>query len=326
MNRIDRLVAILIHLQSRRIVTAGEIAERFEVSIRTTYRDIRALEEAGVPILSEPGKGYSIMEGYRLPPVMFTHQEATALLTASKLVEKLTDNSLKNNYESALYKIKSVLKDHEQDYLEKLEKHISVMDAPSWFPQHSQNNYLSEIQQAIVSRKVLCLEYYSNHRNELTSRFAEPIGICFYSQRWHVIAFCRSRNEYRDFRIDRIKQLRVLDETFTNQHPDFNSYSPLPNNLENMQPVVVRFSKPLALELTEAKYYFGYFSEKTAGNFIEMTFLTNSFDWFGGWLLGFGNKIEIISPPSLLQFMKEKSIELSHHYATEKKSESAPGA
>jgi len=97
MNRIDRVSAILIHLQTKKIVKAQEIADRFSISLRTVYRDIKALEESGVPVGGEAGVGYQLMEGYRLPPVMFTKEEAIAFLTAEKMVEILTDASSKKH-------------------------------------------------------------------------------------------------------------------------------------------------------------------------------------------------------------------------------------
>src|SRR6201996_7038224 len=106
MNRIDRVTAILVQLQSRKVVKAQDIADRFRISLRTVYRDIRTLEEAGIPVLGEAGIGYSIMDGYRLPPVMFTKEEATAFLTAEKFMEKLTDASTGTNYKSAMYKVR----------------------------------------------------------------------------------------------------------------------------------------------------------------------------------------------------------------------------
>ena len=110
MNRIDRVTAVLIQLQSKKIVKAQDIAERFSISLRTVYRDINTLQEAGVPIIGEAGLGYSIMDGYRLPPVMFTKEEATAFLTAEKLIEKFTDPSTEVSYKSAMYKVRAVLR------------------------------------------------------------------------------------------------------------------------------------------------------------------------------------------------------------------------
>src|ERR1044072_2103268 len=100
MNRIDRLSAILIQLQSRRLVKAQDIADKFSISLRTVYRDVHALGEAGVPVIGEAGIGYSLMEGYKLPPVMFTKDEASALLTAGKLIQSKTDETTAKHYVS----------------------------------------------------------------------------------------------------------------------------------------------------------------------------------------------------------------------------------
>lgn len=108
--RLARLAAIMTQLQSKRIVTAKDIAEKHNISIRTVYRDIRTLEKSGIPIVTEEGKGYSIMEGYKLPPVMFTEEEANALITAEQLILKNKDQSLTDHYVSAVTKIKSILK------------------------------------------------------------------------------------------------------------------------------------------------------------------------------------------------------------------------
>src|SRR3982751_1298886 len=131
MNRIDRISAILIQLQSRRVVKASDIAERFNISLRTVYRDVKTLEEAGIPIIGEAGVGYSIMDGYRLPPIMFTREEATAFLTAEKFVDKLTDESTAAQHRSAMYKIRAILKTSEKDLLESMDNNIEVLRSRS---------------------------------------------------------------------------------------------------------------------------------------------------------------------------------------------------
>src|ERR1043166_4121082 len=124
MNRIDRLAAIFLQLQSKRLVKAQDIAEKFSISLRTVYRDIRALEEGGVPIIGEAGVGYSLMQGYKLPPVMFNRDEASALLTAAKLVQSKTDAHTAKHYNSALDKIKAVLRFSEKEHIEEIDEHI----------------------------------------------------------------------------------------------------------------------------------------------------------------------------------------------------------
>ena len=131
MNRIDRLVAILLQLQSTRRVKAKDLAEKFNLSLRTVYRDVKALEEAGVPVIGEAGTGYSLMEGYRLPPVMFNRDEATALLTASKLVQSKTDAGISKHYTSALDKVKAILRHSEKNHIEEIDDHIAVLNHPA---------------------------------------------------------------------------------------------------------------------------------------------------------------------------------------------------
>src|SRR6187551_3572224 len=124
-KRLSRLTSILTQLQTKRLTTATSLADKFHVSIRTIYRDIRALEQSGVPILTEEGKGYSLMEGYRLPPVMFTESEANALITAEKFVVKNKDASFVNEYANAIEKIKSILRHNTKDNAELLSNRMA---------------------------------------------------------------------------------------------------------------------------------------------------------------------------------------------------------
>jgi predicted DNA-binding transcriptional regulator YafY len=173
MNRIDRLTAILIQLQTKRVVKAEEISDRFEISLRTVYRDVRALMEAGVPIGSEAGKGYFIVDGYHLPPVMLTQEEASSMLTAGKLVEKMTDDSIRKAYESALLKIKSVLNDSEKDHLETLQSSIQVFRYPDQSNEYP-NQFMSEITKSIGQKNVLAMEWSMNQRKP---RSEQPVKL-----------------------------------------------------------------------------------------------------------------------------------------------------
>ncbi|HMR58816.1 MAG TPA: HTH domain-containing protein, partial [Cyclobacteriaceae bacterium] len=161
MNRIDRLTAILIHLQTKRVVKADEIAERFGMSLRTVYRDVKALMEAGVPIGSEAGKGYFIVDGFHLPPVMFTQDEANSMILAGKLVEKIADKSVREAFNAALYKIKSVLSDDYKDGVENLDSNIQIYfqgranTNDHTFPDH----FMTEIQRAVARKQILKLDY-----------------------------------------------------------------------------------------------------------------------------------------------------------------------
>src|ERR1700744_6559118 len=218
MNRIDRISAILIQLQSRRVVKAADIAERFNISLRPVYRDVKTLEEAGIPLIGEAGVGYSIMDGYRLPPIMFTKEEATAFLTAEKFVEKLTDASTMTHYQSAMYKVRAILKTTEKNLLEEKDDRIAVLKTVH-NPEAVANDHIQTILHSIVQKNVLAINYFAQHSQEHTKRYIEPIGIFYMAGYWHLIAYCRLRKAYRDFRTDRIKNLVVTDEHYADEHP-----------------------------------------------------------------------------------------------------------
>jgi len=316
MNRIDRLTAILIHLQTKRIVKAEEISDRFEISLRTVYRDVKALMEAGVPIGSEAGKGYFIVDGFHLPPVMFTQEEASAMLMASKLVEKMTDKSVQKTYESALLKIKSVLRDTEKDHLENLQEYIKVFNSPPGKHNDFPDHFLTDIQKAVVSKNVLKLDYHSNHQGELTIREVEPIGLFYYSFAWHLIAWCRLRNGYRDFRTDRIKNMVVTEHTFDARslYTLQEYFHSLQQANHDMQQIVVIYDKPLEGYIKNSRYYHGFVSEEDLGNTVRMSFMTGNLKSFCRGLLMSGSTVEIESPEEAKVFMRELVEELVMHY------------
>lgn len=314
MNRIDRVTAILIQLQSKRVVKAQDIAERFGISLRTVYRDVRTLEEAGVPIVGEAGVGYSIMEGYRLPPVMFTMEEATAFLTAEKLIEKLTDASTEQSYKSAMYKIKAVLRSTEKEMLEHIDNHIEVI-RNTCMPELKQGlNPLQMILQCIAAKTVLQLHYFAGHSQEHTQRHVEPIGVFLQAGRWHLIGFCRLRKDYRDFRLDRISQIAATSEKYADKHPSLKTYIKDMVKEKELHAVVIRVSKNMAKHFGDQKFYNGFVSEKEVKGALEMTFLTSSTVGFLRWFMMFADEAEILSPDTMKQEYRELVLRLSQPF------------
>ncbi|MGQ1785126.1 helix-turn-helix transcriptional regulator [Saccharicrinis sp. GN24d3] len=208
--RLTRLTSILTQLQSMHIITAKDIAEKHKVSIRTVYRDIRTLEQSGIPIITEEGKGYSIMEGYKLPPIMFTEEEASALITAEYLILKNKDQSLVDQYQNAITKIKSVLRLTQKSKLDFLSQRIQVRNNKY---NHKTSNYLMQLQSCIANFQVVQIEYVSMD-NKQTQRQIEPFALYTANDNWILIAFCRMRKDYRAFRLDRIRNLMRLDTQF----------------------------------------------------------------------------------------------------------------
>jgi predicted DNA-binding transcriptional regulator YafY len=211
MNRIDRLFGILTFLQSRKYVTAEKIAEKFGISVRTVYRDVKALGEQGIPVSFEANKGYFVVQGYFLPPVSFSTEEANAFLLMETIVNAFADKSIQAHYSAAVNKINAVLKTGQREKVDALRKNIRLQ-APDWVD-HS-FEYLARLQTAISAQHIIEIDYLNN-KNESSCRMLEPIGLIFYAFNWHLIAWCHMRNDYRDFRASRILKMKDTEKPFT---------------------------------------------------------------------------------------------------------------
>lgn len=299
MNRIERISAILIQLQSKKIVKAQEIAKRFDISLRTVYRDMKALEATGVPILAEAGYGYSLVEGYKLPPVQFTLSEATAFLTAEKLIEQLTDKSMTAGYQSAMYKIKALSKNSDKQYLETLDENIAVLSNPYMPSGIDKPDVLKTSIQAISNKHVLRLHYFANHNQVLSERSVEPVGVFFQFGKWYLIAYCHLRKDYRNFRADRIKSISELEQQFEKVHPTLKKYLKQISKDEQLHTVVLRVENEALKYLGEQKYYNGFVSQKSGTTHTEMKFLCASLEGIMRWYVMIADHADIISPKEL---------------------------
>ncbi|KAA0128385.1 YafY family transcriptional regulator [Chryseobacterium sp. SN22] len=209
-KRLSRLTAIITQLQSKRLITAADLAERFNVSVRTIYRDIRALEQAGVPVLTEEGRGYTMMEGYRIPPLMFTEKQANALVLAEQLVLKNRDRSFVQDYCEAIDKIKAILRESGKDK-------ANLLSDRTRFNQNinreRNSSYISELQYALTNFFQVRINYV-NKDDSFSDRIVEPFALISTTENWLLIAWCRLRKEFRYFRLDRMLRIQVLTEKF----------------------------------------------------------------------------------------------------------------
>ena len=215
MNRIDRLFGMVTLLQARRYVPAERLAAHFGISVRTVYRDIRALDEQGIPVSFEAGRGYFLVQGYFLPPVSFTPEEASALLLLQTLGATLADRSIQPLVAAALLKVRAVLRPPDQARLAQLDHGIRLA-VPEY--QEHPTPHLAPMQQAIAGQQVLELAY-RDKEGHATQRRVEPIGLVFYNFAWQLVGWCQLRQDYRQFRVSRVQQLTATTLPFTNPAP-----------------------------------------------------------------------------------------------------------
>ena len=309
-KRFDRIVAILIQLQSKRIVKAQELADRFEVSLRTIYRDIRSLEASGVPIYSEAGVGYSLVDGYRLPPVMFTREEASSFIAAEKLMQNFIDKELGKHYASALFKIKSVLKNTDKDWLNSIESKVIIQPPSTNLFNEKVPEAMSTLFKSIADKTQVKLNYQAFDAEEPSERIIEPVGVFHDNNNWYIFGFCHLRKDYRQFRADRIQGILNIDIPFTKEHQPLEFYL----NKEKEYPttkVVLLVDKKISKYLDFEKKYHGFVSQRKLGHQIEMTFLSRDIEnGFPRWVLMFADYATIVEP----QRLKDRIIEMLEIY------------
>lgn len=218
--RLARLTAILTQLQSKKMVTARELAEKYHISIRTVYRDIRTLESSGIPVVTEEGKGYSLLEGYRLPPVSFSEEEAFALITAEQIIANNADTSLVQQFQNAITKVKAVMRSQQQEKTAVLADKLQIRKNDSL---RKPSNLLMQLQEAVVTYKVVNITYLSLEK-ERTERLVEPFAVFSTNENWVLIAFCQLRNAFRYFRLDCIEKLQPTNKLFEPHNMTLQEY------------------------------------------------------------------------------------------------------
>ncbi|PZX59286.1 putative DNA-binding transcriptional regulator YafY [Algoriphagus ratkowskyi] len=301
MNRIDRLTAILTHLQSKRTVRASELAARFEVSLRTIYRDVRSLEESGVPVIGEAGQGYSLVEGYRLPPIMFSREEALAMLVAEKLMEKALGEQTSKHFNNALIKIKAVLKSTEKDLLVEVQDTIKVLKSSSSPNMNQSSKAFQFMLQAISDKNVVATTYVTFDPEQITERELEPVGMFHSYEQWYLMAFCRMRRDYRTFRLDRFSKFRFTDISYsTAKHPSLQSYLDKVAGEQKLHQIVLEVPDGSLKYLANSKYNNGFVSEEKVGERTVMTFMNSSIEGFVRWVISLGDMV-VIKKPTILR-------------------------
>lgn len=313
MNKFDRVVSLLLVLQSRKIIRAQDVAKKFNISLRTVYRDIRSLETAGIPIISEAGVGYSIMPGYHLPPIMFSQEEASAMITAEKLLEKMADAKTIETYHSAMLKIKSVLRTDEKEAVNNLSDYIEVFRQP-WSSEKTEIQGLQKVFKSIHDKTIIQIKYKAGYNQEISNREIEPVGVFFSNENWYLIAFCRLRKAYRSFRLDRIIELQLTHTAFQDKHPVLKEYLRSLVQEKDLKKSVIRFHKEATRYVESQKYMLGFTHEIEKGDWVEMTFLNHSYKNMARGLFMYTNSIEIMEPKELLDEMKILAREAYLHF------------
>jgi predicted DNA-binding transcriptional regulator YafY len=310
MNRTDRLLAIVLELQARGKQRAEDLAATFEVGKRTIYRDVQALCEAGVPVISTPGQGYALLEGYFLPPLRFTPDEALILLLGGDVMADSFDAEYRAAAQSAGRKIAGALPEPLRDEVRSLQDSFRyVGDNGRSRPQEAA--LLRQLRRAILSRHGVRFRYHARYGQDeagtYTTREADPYGLVFYLGAWHMSGFCHLRQDFRHFRVERMQLLAVLPRTFI-RPPDFTLQQ---RNGEDQRTMLVRalFDLAVADWVREAPSFFAV-AEELRDDGLLITLRVRHEREVLQWLLGWGASVRVLEPESLRALLADEAAKI----------------
>ena len=300
MNRIDRLFGITTRLQARGHLRAADLADIFEVSTRTIYRDIAALSESGVPIVSLPGRGYSLVDGYFLPPLILSTREATALLLGARLLAGQASAETASAAEEAVTKLLAVISEDSRRELRELDDVLDLAPPPDLRARLDVGDLkVRALWQAILERRVTTLRYFGRNRGQETVRQIEPLRLGYADGAWYLTAYCRVRQEERAFRLDRIESLHVETARF---HPR----PPVPRREDPAIDVLVRFRGDISRWVRERQHW-SFVAEEGTCDEVLARYRLSDLDEIAPWLLGWGTAAEVIAPRELRERIRQEA-------------------
>jgi predicted DNA-binding transcriptional regulator YafY len=300
----DRRLLILMRLREETPVRAQDLAEECECSVRTVYRDIDALCQAGVPVASMPGEGYRLVPGYHLPPIAFTAEEAVQILLGVDLALGLATTAQRDAARAAAAKVDAVLLPETREEVSRLREriHASPHVAGELSP------FIPMLQEAVVGDRVVRMRYHSFAPDRVTERDVEAHSLVFYGGDWHLIGYCRLRKDVRDFRAGRIESAEMLDETFK-RRPIDAGYDP-----EGMVNEVRVWIDEPAVVWAREETAFGFVGEEEAEGGAVFTFRVRDIPRLLPWILSRGAAARVLSPPDLVDRLRGEAEAMAGRY------------
>ena len=295
--RDSRLFRILYYILEKGKVTANELSEKFEVSVRTIYRDIDVISSAGIPIYATQGKGggIEIADDFVLKKSLLSEKEQEQILVALKGLEginKQYENELLTKL-SAFFKIKNT------NWIE--------VDFTNWQKDNEYDELFNDIKSAIINKNIISFTYFSNNKKE-TSREVKPIRLLFKGWDWYVCAFCLLRNEFRYFKLSRIRDLKILDENFEDSYEDVVLIKEM--EYKDTVRVKLKFDRKVAFRVYDEM---GDIKEDEEGNLYAEIELPNDYNLYN-YIFSFGESVEVLEPIEIRNNIRDMINKMSRIY------------
>ncbi|MBT2770922.1 YafY family transcriptional regulator [Halomonas sp. ISL-60] len=315
MNKTERQLAITLELQRSKTLRAEDLAAQFETSVRTIYRDVQALSEAGVPIFGAPGHGYSLMEGYFLPPIGFTAEEAVTLLMGTDFIEQRLDVEYGSVAEAVRRKIEAILPEPIRNESKRVRETMLLLQAGEPLTSGRVKDYFGQVRRAILDRRKIRISYMKKMSDSdgtrRSMREVAPYGLVLVQGHWILIAHCDLRQDIRHFRLSRMSDLVVLEERFLPQR-EFNLSQYRPPDDRNER-VLLRANPEIADKIAETGQFYMESSEEVEDGLL-IQFRVRKPEELLPHILGWGGDVEVIEPETLRYRIREEVEKILKHY------------
>lgn len=291
---------ILMLQQSNSRITVDDIAEKFDISRRTVFRDFNSLSEMNVPVTYDKYKGYGIMQGYKIPPLMFTSKELATILVGLNFVKSQVDKTLIEDAKGVELKIKEVVPQDLLNFMESIEERTVVDPYLNFGAQKMEGGDWYVISNAISQNRSIKFDYRTKSEEKISSRKIDPYLIVFYRDHWNVIGHSHKRDDVRNFLLDRMSEIQILDEDFV-PYGKIDVEGLIFRSNETSGEIMVYVSGSV-LKRFQANLPAKIFKKKEIKpNLFRIGFLFDNLDFINEWLLQFPKEVKIVGPDELIE-------------------------
>lgn len=313
-NVATRLLSLILLLQSRPNWKAADLADELGVSERTVHRYMAMLEELGIPLYSERGPygGFALVRGYKLPPLIFTAEEATVLYMGANLVGEVWGQTYKDAVTAVTAKLDNVLPDDLRQEVASARQSLVISglaarDYRPWEP------IIHMLRSCIVGRRCVRI-VYQDFSLEETCRDIEPYALTFHGGLWYLVGFCRLRQAMRTFRVDRVQQVTPLKIPFTIPR-DFSARDYITQTLrfEQNYIVVVHINANVTPHIRERYGHWMNLTDHADGS-VTAQFGASTLEWATGWVLSYGRAVQVLEPPELIACVRDEAEAILQQY------------
>ncbi|APC80091.1 helix-turn-helix transcriptional regulator [Clostridium botulinum] len=310
--KINRLLAIVVMLLNREKISASELAEKFEVSVRTIYRDIEAINLAGIPIVSQIGNngGFYIIDNYKINHQLLTLEDMISIIEALKNMNKFLDNK---NVEMAIEKVKNIVPKEKKEVFDLHFEQMCIDTLPWGFKKCEEENLKYKIIYDAVDNKNCIAFDYRNSKGEYNWRQVEPLTLVFKGFSWYLFSFCKLKNDYRFFKLSRMENLTVLHEKINENRISYKEYINISESEQVPTRVVLKFSERVRYRIDDC-FDKDEIKFQEDGSVIVDTYLLED-DWIYSMILSYGECVEVLEPNHIREIIKDKCKKINDIYS-----------